>query len=80
MSRERDEIIGRISNPEGVPVVLLERVWNKVVGDHPELTPLSDSVLKAVGTPDHIELDPVRPNGADTSGGAPARAAGCSWS
>lgn len=62
MSHAKDEFIGRTSDPEGAPVVLLERVWRKVLGDHPELTHLRDSVLEAVEVPDHFEPDPVRPD------------------
>lgn len=57
----RDEIVGETEDLQGTRVVLLRRVWrDKVLVDHPEMSPLANEVLGTVSKPDHAEPDPVR--------------------
>jgi hypothetical protein len=54
-----EEVIGEAIDPDGARVILLARVWDdKVLRDHVELDGYMFDVLRAVGAPDHIELDP----------------------
>lgn len=53
-------VLGESTDPNGVRVVLLERVWtSKVLANHPEMEGQLDPTLRAVATPDHIAADPV---------------------
>ena len=62
MGDER-QVIDRVADPDGRCVVLLERVWaDKVLRDHPEMSAAAGDVLRAIATPDHVEIDPVRPD------------------
>jgi hypothetical protein len=57
---EDKEIIGETTDPEGTRVVLLARIWQeKVLPEHIELTAFMEDVLKAVGSAEHVEVDPV---------------------
>jgi hypothetical protein len=56
---EDDPAVGKVSDPQGRSVVLLERIWKeKIARDHPELADHLESVLETVRTPDHVEPDP----------------------
>ncbi len=53
-------VLGESKDPDGVRVVLLDRVWtSKVLANHPEMEDQIDSTLSAVAIPDHIAADPV---------------------
>lgn len=57
-----DAIIGETTYMEGMPVVLLESVWQqKVLPEHIELASYMKEVLRAVRFPAHVEVDPVYP-------------------
>ena len=46
-------------DPDGVRVVLDERVWSeKIVRDHPEIASYKEDALRAVSTPDLVAADP----------------------
>jgi hypothetical protein len=54
-----ERILGQVSDPDGVFVVLPARIWEaKIVVDHPELRGLLEQVLEVVVRPDHVEPDP----------------------
>jgi hypothetical protein len=58
-----DRIVGESIDPDGMPVVLLGRVWHaKVLRHHPEMKSHADIVLRAVAAPDHAAADPVYEN------------------
>lgn len=47
------------TDPEGVQVVLSDRVWReKILRDHPEMIEHKSHVLEAVSQPCHIAQDP----------------------
>jgi hypothetical protein len=55
-----EEIIGERTDPQGVRVVLLARIWrDKVLAEHIELESFKDAVLQAVASAEHTEVDPV---------------------
>ena len=56
-----DEIVEEAASPDGIQVVLFERIWrDKILRDHPEIAPFVEAVLNAISAPDHVETDPVR--------------------
>jgi hypothetical protein len=59
---EEEKIIGETTDREGIRVVLLARIWReKVLSEHIELTAFAEAVLKAIGSAEHVEVDPVYP-------------------
>jgi hypothetical protein len=56
---EAEKLAGEATDPDGVRVVLSAALWReKMLRDHPELTPHLDDVLRAVAAPDHLVPDP----------------------
>lgn len=61
MMRDSDDRpVAATLDPEGRPVVLLERIWfGKIAIDHPEVLPLLDALIETVHAPDVSTGDPM---------------------
>jgi len=55
-----EAIAGEARDPDGKRVVVPRLLWEeKLLRDHPEVGPHLADVLRTVGEPDHVAVDPV---------------------
>jgi hypothetical protein len=54
------DFVGDANDPDGGRVVVPAEIWSeKILRDHPELSPYIDDVIRAITVPDLVQVDPV---------------------